>query len=107
MRFRELPLAGVFFIEPERREDERGWFARTWCRREFAEHGLPCEWIQCNASFNRRTGTLRGMHYQAEPWGETKLIRCTRGAVYDVVVDLRSHSATRGQWAAVELSGQG
>jgi dTDP-4-dehydrorhamnose 3,5-epimerase len=104
MRFQELELAGAFRIEPEPKADERGFFARTWCRDEFAIRGICCEWVQCNISFNRRRGTLRGLHYQAEPWAEAKLIRCTMGAVFDVVVDLRPASPTHGRWAAVELT---
>jgi dTDP-4-dehydrorhamnose 3,5-epimerase len=107
MRFHETPLAGAFVIEPERREDERGSFARCWCREEFAAHGIAAEWVQANVSFNRRAGTLRGMHYQAAPHEEAKLIRCTAGAAYDVIVDLRPHSPTRGCWNAVELSAAG
>lgn len=104
MRFRETPLAGAFVIELERREDERGSFARCWCKEEFAAHGLHANWVQANVSFNRRAGTLRGLHYQEAPHQETKLIRCTAGAAYDVIVDLRSGSPTWGRWAAVELS---
>jgi dTDP-4-dehydrorhamnose 3,5-epimerase len=104
MGFRELELAGAFLIEPGRRTDERGFFARTWCRDEFAGQGIRCDWVQCNISFNRRRGTLRGLHYQAEPWAEAKLIRCTMGAVFDVIVDLRPRSPTYGRWAVVELT---
>ncbi len=106
MRFVELKLAGAFLIEPERRADERGFFARTWCRREFAAHGIRGDWVQCNVSYNRRRGTLRGLHYQAEPWGEAKLVRCTAGAVYDVIVDLRPGSPSYGRWEAVELTAE-
>ncbi len=104
MIFTELPLPGAFVIEPERRADERGFFARTWCRREFADHGIVCDWVQCNVSFNRRKGTLRGLHYQAAPWAEAKLVRCTAGAIYDVLVDLRRASPCFGKWTAVELT---
>jgi dTDP-4-dehydrorhamnose 3,5-epimerase len=104
VRFVELKLPGAFRIEPERRADERGFFARTWCRREFAARGIDCDWVQCNVSWNRRRGTLRGLHYQADPWGEAKLVRCTAGAVYDVVADLRPGSPTYGRWEAVELT---
>src|SRR5205823_1346915 len=83
---------------------ERGFFARCWCRQEFAAHGIIADWVQSNVSFNRRAGTLRGMHYQAEPFGEDKLVRCTLGAAYDVVVDLRPGSPTFARWAAAELS---
>src|SRR5262245_56104451 len=106
MRFQELAIDGAFVIEPERREDERGFFARTWCRREFEAHGISCEWLQCSVSFNKRRGTLRGLHYQTPPWQEAKLVRCTMGAVYDVIVDLRPHSRHYGAWAAVELTAQ-
>jgi dTDP-4-dehydrorhamnose 3,5-epimerase len=104
MRFEELHLGGAYVIEPERKEDERGFFARTWCRREFAAHGIDCDWVQCNISFNKRRGTLRGMHYQIAPHEEAKLVRCTMGALCDVIVDLRPNSPRRGQWAAVELT---
>lgn len=104
MRFEELHLGGAFVIEPERKEDERGFFARTWCRREFAAHGIDCDWVQCNISFNKRRGTLRGMHYQIAPHEEAKLVRCTMGALYDVIVDLRPSSPQRGKWVGVELT---
>ncbi len=104
MRFVPTKLAGAFVIEPEPRADERGLFARTWCRDEFAAHGLTTSWVQCNVSFNHRTGTLRGMHYQADPHPEVKLVRCTRGAAYDVIADLRPGSPTYRQWVAVELT---
>jgi dTDP-4-dehydrorhamnose 3,5-epimerase len=102
--FRPTRLAGAFEIDLERREDERGFFARSFCRREFEDQALePCV-AQCSVSFNRRRGTLRGMHWQADPYGEAKLVRVTRGAVWDVIVDLRSASPTRGEWFGVELS---
>lgn len=104
MIFRETALPGVFVIEPEPWEDQRGFFARTWCQREFAEHGLDPRLVQCSVSFNRRRGTLRGMHYQAPPHAEAKLIRCTRGAIWDVALDLRSGSPTFGQHVGEELS---
>jgi dTDP-4-dehydrorhamnose 3,5-epimerase len=106
MRFKELNSGGAFLIEPERQEDERGFFARTWCREEFAAHGIACSWVQCNVSFNRRRGTLRGLHYQAAPWEEAKLVRCTMGALYDVIVDVRPGSLHFGAWAAVELTAE-
>jgi dTDP-4-dehydrorhamnose 3,5-epimerase len=102
--FTETALKGAFLIDPERREDERGFFARTWCQREFASHGLRTQWVQCNISFNRQKGTLRGMHYQVPPYEEAKLIRCTRGAMYDVIIDLRADSSTFTRWVAVELT---
>src|SRR5436190_22271837 len=106
MRFEEASLSGAFLIEPERNEDERGFFARTWCRREFERIGIRCDWVQCNISFNKRLGTLRGMHYQESPWSEAKLVRCTMGAIYDVIVDLRTDSPQYGEWSAVELSAE-
>jgi dTDP-4-dehydrorhamnose 3,5-epimerase len=106
MRFQELALRGAFLIEPQRRKDERGFFARSWCRQEFAAHGLRVEWAQCNISFNSRRGTLRGLHYQVAPHAEAKLIRCTRGAIYDVIVDLRPHSPTFLRWSATELTAE-
>jgi dTDP-4-dehydrorhamnose 3,5-epimerase len=104
VRFIPTPLGGAFVIEPERHEDERGFFARTWCRAAFESHGLCTSFVQCNTSFNVRRGTLRGLHYQAPPYGEAKLVRCTRGRAFDVMVDLRCPSPTRLQWHAVELS---
>ncbi len=104
MIFVETRLPGAWTVEPERLEDERGFFARTWCGREVAARGLNPTLVQCSISFNRRRGTLRGMHYQARPYAEAKLVRCTRGAVYDVIVDLRSGSSTFRQWLAVELT---
>ena len=94
MIFIATPLAGAFVIEPEPVEDTRGLFARTWCRHELSAHGLDTRIAQCSTSFNKRKGTLRGMHYQTAPLGETKLVRCTRGAVYDVIIDLRRDSPT-------------
>lgn len=104
MIFAETRLPGVLIIELERQEDERGFFARSWDEREFAERGLNPRLAQCSVSFNARRGTLRGMHYQAKPYEEAKLVRCTAGAVYDVIVDLRPASSTYLQWEAVELS---
>jgi dTDP-4-dehydrorhamnose 3,5-epimerase len=104
MIFHETKLAGVFEIRLEQKIDERGFFARSWCRREFEEHGLNPTIAQCNISFNERKGTLRGMHYQAEPRREAKLVRCTHGAVYDVVVDLRPQSPSFKEWVAVTLT---
>ncbi|OHB73247.1 MAG: dTDP-4-dehydrorhamnose 3,5-epimerase [Planctomycetes bacterium RBG_16_55_9] len=106
MLFTETRLKGVFIIEPERLEDERGFFARTWCRQEFQAHGLNPKLVQCSISFNRKSGTLRGMHYQAAPHAEAKLIRCTMGAIYDVALDLRPGSATFKQWTAVDLTAE-
>jgi dTDP-4-dehydrorhamnose 3,5-epimerase len=104
MRFTETRLAGAFLVEIEPRVDARGHFARTFCREEFARAGLPIDFPQCNLSFNDRRATLRGMHYQADPHPEGKLVRCTRGAIRDVIVDLRPGSPTFRQWIAVDLT---
>lgn len=106
MIFTPTTLAGAFLIEPERIADERGFFARSWCRREFAEHGLESRLEQCNISFNRLRGTLRGMHFQAAPFGEAKLVRCSMGALYDVIIDLRPESATYLQHFGAELTAE-
>ena len=106
MRFTPAKLPGVYLIEPERLEDERGFFARTWCQQEFAAHQLDVQLTQCNISFNVRQGTLRGLHYQVAPHAEAKVIRCTMGAIYDVAVDLRPDSPTFKHWLAVELTAQ-
>ena len=90
MTFQETSLQGVFRIHIEPKPDERGFFARYWCHDEFETHGLDTRLVQCSISFNNRRGTLRGMHFQAKPYPETKLVRCTRGAIYDVIIDLRS-----------------
>jgi len=104
MLFRETVLKGAYVVEPERITDERGFFARTWCRSEFESHGLNPNLVQCNISFNDKKGTLRGMHYQATPRAEAKLVRCTAGAIYDVIVDLRPDSSTFKRWTGVELN---
>jgi dTDP-4-dehydrorhamnose 3,5-epimerase len=104
MRFRTTPLAGLFVVEVEKREDERGYFARTFCTEEFAAAGLPTSFPQCNTSFNQRLGTLRGLHYQDAPFPEAKLVRCTRGAIFDVAVDLRPNSSTRCQGFGTTLT---
>jgi dTDP-4-dehydrorhamnose 3,5-epimerase len=104
MRFSETPLPGAWLIEPEPLGDERGWFARTFDAQEFRERGLEPAVAQCNASFNRRRDTLRGLHYQAQPHGESKLVRCVRGAIFDVAVDLRRDSRSYLRWHALELS---
>jgi dTDP-4-dehydrorhamnose 3,5-epimerase len=104
MIFTETPLKGAFVIEPEIIKDERGFFARTFCREEFTSRGLNPNVAQCNISFNSKKGTLRGMHYQAEPYAEVKLVRCTRGTIYDVIIDLRRESPTFKKWFAVELA---
>ena len=100
----ETKLSGVFVIDIEELQDERGFFARTWCKREFARNGLNSDLVQCSVSFNRRSGTLRGMHYQTAPCEEVKLVRCTAGAIFDVVIDVRSNSPTFMEWIGVELS---
>ena len=104
MIFTELPLAGAFCIAPEPIADRRGFFARAWCQREFTAHGLNPAVAQCSISFNARRGTVRGMHYQVPPFQEDKLVRCTRGALYDVIVDLRSTSPTFGTHVAQVLT---
>jgi dTDP-4-dehydrorhamnose 3,5-epimerase len=104
MKFTELALGGAFLIEPERHEDERGFFARTFCATEFAARALNPAVAHCSVSYNRRRGTLRGLHYQAAPHAEDKLVRCTAGAVFDVIVDLRPGSATFRRWVGLELS---
>jgi dTDP-4-dehydrorhamnose 3,5-epimerase len=106
MTFHETKLQGVFEIRIEPLRDERGFFARSWCQTEFKDHGLNPALVQCNISFNGRKGTLRGMHYQLAPYAEAKLIRCTRGAIYDVIVDLRRESPTFKQWVAVVLTAE-
>lgn len=104
MIFTETPLSGAFIVAPEFRNDKRGFFARTWCKEEFALQHLDTRLVQCNISFNRLQGTLRGLHYQSFPYPETKLVRCTMGAIYDVIVDLRVESATYKKWFGTELS---
>jgi dTDP-4-dehydrorhamnose 3,5-epimerase len=106
MAFVQTPLGGAWVIELDRLTDERGWFARTFDAADFEARGLNPAVVQCNASFNARSGTLRGMHYQTEPHGESKLVRCVRGAIFDVAVDLRADSPTRCGWHGVELSAE-
>src|SRR5262249_29471736 len=102
--FHSLTIGGAYRIEPERLADERGVFARTWCAREFAEQGLVSGLAQSSISFSPARGTLRGMHYQVPPHAEVKLVRCTRGAIFDVIVDLRPNSPTRLAWEGFELT---
>jgi len=102
--FHETQLAGVLEIHIDPKCDERGFFARSWCQREFESNGLNFKLVQCSLSFNKSRGTLRGIHYQAMPHSETKLVRCTKGAIYDVVVDLRPQSPTYKQWVGVTLT---
>lgn len=104
MIFLEAPLRGAYVIEVEKHEDERGFFARSWCAREFAAKGLDPHLVQCNVSFNKRKGTLRGLHYQIPPYAEVKLVRCTKGSLFDVIVDLRKDSPTFLKWFAIELT---
>src|SRR5262249_44325214 len=104
--FNETHVRGVFVIDCDVFEDERGTFTPTWVEREFASRGLETRIAQCNSSVNRQRGTLRGMHYQAEPFGEVKIVRVCRGAIFDVAVDLRRDSPTFGRWEGVELDGR-
>ena len=104
MIFTETKLKGAYVVEIQKLEDERGFFARSWCRREFEAYGLNPQLVQCNISFNARKGTMRGMHYQAKPYEEAKLIRCTMGSIYDVIVDIRPDSPSFKQYLGVILS---
>jgi dTDP-4-dehydrorhamnose 3,5-epimerase len=104
MKFQETKLPGVFEILLDPMSDDRGFFARSWCQREFESHGLNSRLVQCNVSFNQREGTLRGLHYQAAPFAEAKVVRCTSGAIYDVAVDLRPKSPAYKQWLGVTLT---
>lgn len=104
MIFKETKLKGAFVIEIEKREDERGFFARALCQQEFAAHGLNFSLAQANIGFSRKKGTLRGLHYQVAPHQEAKLVRCTAGAIYDVIIDLRPMSLTYKQWFGIELT---
>lgn len=104
MIFTPTPLAGAFIVEVEPQADERGLFARTFCAEEFARHGLCASFPQCSTSFNHKAGTLRGLHYQAAPHAEAKLVRATAGAIFDVIVDLRAGSQTHRAWFGVELT---
>jgi dTDP-4-dehydrorhamnose 3,5-epimerase len=106
LKFLPTPLAGCYVVDLVRLEDERGFFARSFCQDEFRRQGLRPEIAQCNVSWNRKRGTLRGLHFQAAPHEEAKVVRCTRGAIWDVVVDLREGSATRLRWHAAELSAE-
>jgi dTDP-4-dehydrorhamnose 3,5-epimerase len=104
MIFSQTTIAGVWVIQIEKHQDDRGFFARTWCEKEAAAHHLIPEFAQHSLSFNKQRGTLRGMHFQADPHSETKVVRCTRGSVWDVVLDLRRDSATFGKWLGFDLS---
>lgn len=103
MIFTETKLKGAFLVDLQRLEDQRGFFARAWCQKDFEEHGLNPHLAQVNLAFNKKKGTLRGMHFQHPPHQECKLVRCSRGALYDVIIDLRRHSPTYQQWIGVEL----
>jgi dTDP-4-dehydrorhamnose 3,5-epimerase len=102
--FHKTKLKDVFLVEPEKQRDDRGFFCRTWCVNELGDAGLSAEIVQCSVSYNDRQGTLRGMHYQLQPLAETKLVRCTAGAIFDVAIDLRPDSATYLQWQGFELT---
>jgi dTDP-4-dehydrorhamnose 3,5-epimerase len=106
MRFTETALRGAWVVEPTPHEDDRGRFMRTWCAREFAEHGLDFLPVQVNMGYSPRKGTVRGMHFQEAPALEAKLVRCTRGAIFDVVIDLRPESPSHGEWCGAELSAE-
>ena len=104
MIFREATLPGAYVLEPERMDDHRGFFARVWCKRELQEHGLKGELVQSNVGFSYRRGTLRGLHFQKSPHAEVKIVRCTRGAIFDVIVDIRPESPSYKRWFGVELN---
>lgn len=106
MRFIPTSLIGAYLIESELISDERGFFARTYCRDKFARKGLNLSLVQCNISYNKVSGTLRGMHYQKGPYPEAKLVRCTQGGIYDVIIDLRNDSKSFAQWFGVELTAE-
>lgn len=104
MIFTETKIKGMYIIEPELLTDERGFFTRSFCKKEFQKYGLETDTVQCNISYNKKKGTLRGMHYQVPPFEEAKIVSCTKGSIYDVVVDLRRDSPTYCQWVATNLS---
>lgn len=106
MKFSKTSLAGLWVIDLELREDERGFLARTFCENEFAEHGLNTRWPQCNLTLTKKRGMIRGMHFQANPRPEVKLVRCAAGGIFDVAVDVRPNSPTFGKWEGFELTGQ-
>jgi dTDP-4-dehydrorhamnose 3,5-epimerase len=106
MEFTETKLRGAFLIGLTKISDQRGFFARAWCREEFAKHGLNPGMVQLNSAFSHKKGTVRGLHYQAAPHAEAKFVRCTAGALFDVMVDLRDGSPTRGQWFGAELTAE-
>ena len=104
MRFHETNLNGSFYIEQEKREDSRGFFARSFCSNEFKNHNLNTNWVQINNSFTKKIGTLRGLHFQREPFSEIKLVRCIKGSIWDVMIDIRKQSSTFGKYEARELN---
>ena len=104
MKFTATPLKGSFEIDLEPFQDDRGWFARTWCKNEFQQIGHTKEWVQLNHSFTAKKGSVRGMHFQYPPYGEIKMVRCIAGSIYDVIVDIRNGSPTFLQWSGIELS---
>lgn len=104
MLFTETALKGAYIVELEKKEDHRGFFARSWDTNEFAKHNLNSKLVQCNISFSKKCGTLRGMHYQTKPFEESKLIRCTKGKIFDVIIDLRPSSKTFKKWFGIELT---
>ena len=106
MIFTETELAGVYIVELEERADDRGFFARAWCKKEFEAQGVTVEWVQANQAFTKQRGTWRGFHYQTAPYSEAKLMRCISGAIYDVIIDLRPNSSTYKKWFGVELSAE-
>jgi dTDP-4-dehydrorhamnose 3,5-epimerase len=106
MQFTETGLEGAWIVDVEPMSDDRGFFGRTWCAKEFAEHGMVADMAQCNVSYNHRKGTLRGLHYQVPPAAEAKFVRCTAGAVHDVIVDVRPGSGTYLQWVGVDLTAE-
>lgn len=106
MNFDGIELSGAYIVRPKIVEDSRGFFARTYCREEFKAKGLECDFVQCNVSFNHAAGTVRGLHYQAEPHAEVKIVRCVSGAIFDVIVDLRPESPTFRRWYGLELTAE-
>jgi dTDP-4-dehydrorhamnose 3,5-epimerase len=106
MIFTKLNLEGAYLIQIQRHEDERGFFARSWCQREFSEHGLNPRLVQCNLSYNKKLGTLRGMHYQDAPFQEAKVVSCISGAIYDVIIDVRPGSPSFGEYLGIKLDAQ-
>ncbi len=106
MIFKETELKGAYIVELEKLEDERGFFARSWCQNEFSNHGLNSRLVQCDISFNKKSGTLRGMHLQTPPKAEAKLVRCTRGSIYDVIIDLRKDAPSYKKYFGVNLTSE-